>query len=308
MPEVTICPICSSSLQEIARVPDHDAYEIRCPRCGRYSLTGTMLAVLSGHGDPKLEALRPYLSAHTRQSNRAGTTVRLTTTNWRASAEAHSKSTMNQKLRKLLEYVGDGSDSGGAKVWLAWDQDYPLFDATGVDELAWLANALHAQDLIDHNFIESYASLTADGWEAYRPSGSGSIQGTCFVAMAFHGDLDDCYAKGIRPAVEEDCGFSVIRLDKVEHNENINDKILGDIRACQLLVADFTLHRNGVYFEAGFALGLGKPVVWLCRRTDFDTAHFDTRPYNHILWDTPEQLRERLTDRIRATIANASKV
>jgi nucleoside 2-deoxyribosyltransferase len=91
-------------------------------------------------------------------------------------------------------------------------------------------------------------------------------------------------------------------VDRVEHNDNINDRIISEIRACQFLVADFTLHRNGVYFEAGFAMGLGRPVVWTCRRDQMREAHFDTRPYNHIIWDTPAELREKLTNRIKATV------
>jgi hypothetical protein len=68
------------------------------------------------------------------------------------------------------------------------------------------------------------------------------------------------------------------------------------------MVADFTHHRNGVYFEAGFGMGLGKPVVWTCRQDHMAAAHFDTRPYNHVLWETPQDLREKLALRIRATV------
>ena len=67
-------------------------------------------------------------------------------------------------------------------------------------------------------------------------------------------------------------------------SKNINDKILADISRAQFVVADFTHHPNGVYFEAGFALGLGKLVIWRCRLDEFrpDRVHFDTQPYNHI--------------------------
>lgn len=70
------------------------------------------------------------------------------------------------------------------------------------------------------------------------------------------------------------------------------------------MIADFTGNRNGVYFEAGFAMGLGIPVIWTCRKDHIDNVHFDTRQYNHIVWETPEELREKLTYRIEATIPN----
>lgn len=78
--------------------------------------------------------------------------------------------------------------------------------------------------------------------------------------MAFDPELNSAYDDGIEAAVQTDCGFRVIRLDRIPHNENINDKILADIRASQFVVADFTKHKSGVYFEAGFALRLGRNV------------------------------------------------
>ncbi len=66
------------------------------------------------------------------------------------------------------------------------------------------------------------------------------------------------------------------------------------------MVADFTGQRNGVYFEAGFAYGLGRKVIWMCHEADKDTLHFDTRQFNHIMYTDLEQARRQLTDRIVA--------
>jgi hypothetical protein len=55
------------------------------------------------------------------------------------------------------------------------------------------------------------------------------------------------------------------------------------------MIADFTSEidkpRGGVYYEAGFAHGLGKEVIWTCREDVIDHIHFDTRQYNHITWN-----------------------
>jgi hypothetical protein len=69
-----------------------------------------------------------------------------------------------------------------------------------------------------------------------------------------------------------------------------------------LVVADFTGHRGGVYFEAGYAQGRGIPVIWCCRKDDIEHAHFDTRQNNHVTWTTPAELRELLKNRIAATL------
>src|SRR5262249_36628001 len=142
--------------------------------------------------------------------------------------------------------------------------------------------------------------------ERLAQTASGGIPGTCFVAMSFGVELNTAYDEGIAPSIRDDCGFRVLRVDRVEHNDNINDKIIADLRSAQFVVADFTGHRNGVYFEAGFALGLGRPVVWTCQESDFKgKVHFDTRPFNHILWSWPADLREKLTARVRATVPGA---
>jgi nucleoside 2-deoxyribosyltransferase len=64
-----------------------------------------------------------------------------------------------------------------------------------------------------------------------------------------------------------------------------------------------TWARTGVYFEAGYALALGRQVIWTCRRDRAKVdMHFDTRQYNHILWNDAADLQEQLYYRIAATI------
>ena len=46
--------------------------------------------------------------------------------------------------------------------------------------------------------------------------------------------------------------------------------------------------------DAGFALGLELPVIWCVQKDDLKNVHFDTRQYNHVLWETGEDLREKL--------------
>jgi hypothetical protein len=48
------------------------------------------------------------------------------------------------------------------------------------------------------------------------------------------------------------------------------------------MVADFTGHRGGVYFEAGDGLGLGIPAIWTCRYDELKKSHFDMRQFNYI--------------------------
>lgn len=130
-----------------------------------------------------------------------------------------------------------------------------------------------------------------------------------FVAMWFDKSLDEVFDNGIKPAAD-DCGFKAFRVDVKETNQKVCDEIIAEIRRSRFLIADCTGSRGGVYFEAGFAMGLGIPVIWTCRneKDDIDALHFDTRQYAHVLWDNPEDLRQRLRNRIAATIPGAKQI
>jgi nucleoside 2-deoxyribosyltransferase len=155
---------------------------------------------------------------------------------------------------------------------------------------------------VPDRFDWSYA-LTPAGWLKLEPIGGAGVPGTGFVAMSFDPTLLPIYDEGIRPAIEDDCGLKALRVDREEHNDDITDRILAGIRSAQFVVADFTHQRQGVYFEAGFALGLGRVVIWTCREDHVQGLHFDTRQYSHIVWTSPADLRSKLASRIQATVA-----
>jgi len=294
------CPICGWDAKRTG-VPERDAFVADCGRCGRYVVTGVLLNASVPEAD---KPLLPYLAAHTRQANLQGAVVELTTDNWRDLARGHQGRPVNQKSLAILQDLAKRSRWPGDKVQLFYADSAPLFDAASDDEVGYLVD-----HLIRLKQVRSVAPLGGgrelivepEGWTRMEPPSGGGIPGRCFVAMSFHESLASAYVNGIRPAVAE-CGFTPVRIDLVEHNEKICDKILAEIRLAQFVVADFTLHRAGVYFESGFAMGLGRPVIWTCRKDQLAEAHFDTRQYNHIEWETPAGLRQKLTDRIRAII------
>jgi nucleoside 2-deoxyribosyltransferase len=168
----------------------------------------------------------------------------------------------------------------------------------------WIANGhLEAAPNRAINETASLVRLTVDGWNSLDPIAVGGIPGRVFVAMSFNPELDSVYEDAIQMAIERDCGMKATRIDREHFPEQISDRILAELRRCQILVADFTDHKAGVYFEAGFALALGRTVVWTCREDCIGGAHFDTRQYPHILWRNPAELRRKLADRIQAMTA-----
>ena len=128
-----------------------------------------------------------------------------------------------------------------------------------------------------------------------------------FVAMWFDESMNDTYDEAIQPAIEE-MGYRAMRIDKKEHNNRIDDEIIAEIKRSKLLIADFSHGkdgiRGGVYYEAGFAHGLDIEVIFTCRKGDENKLHFDTRQFNHIIWENTEDLKKKLKHRIGRTLGD----
>ena len=130
--------------------------------------------------------------------------------------------------------------------------------------------------------------------------------GQAFIAMWFDDAMNDAWEKGFKPAIV-DAGYKPMRIDRKEHINKIDDEIIAEIRRSRFVVADFTSDegpRGGVYYEAGFAHGLNIPVIYTCRENCIGDIHFDTRQFNHLIWNTPEGLRKDLARRISAVLGD----
>lgn len=133
-----------------------------------------------------------------------------------------------------------------------------------------------------------------------------------FMAMPFRDEevtamVDDVF----KPAVEE-TGFQLKRLDDEAPAGNIDNRMRVEIRLCKFLIADLTNENRGAYWEAGYAEGLGKPVIYTCSEAYFDEhgTHFDANHQHTIVWDpeNPGKAAEDLKSTIRATLPFEAKM
>ena len=168
--------------------------------------------------------------------------------------------------------------------------------------------------------------VTAKGYARYEELRKSVDSSNAFVAMWF----DDSMAP-LREAIEaavRAAGYEPKRVDTdPEVVGRIEDEIIALIRQSRFVVADFTASprpiasaedanpRGGVYYEAGFAHGLGRPVFFTCRRDYIDTPkalHFDTSHFLHIDWSEGDlgeggKFREELRKRIEAVVGKGPK-
>jgi nucleoside 2-deoxyribosyltransferase len=196
--------------------------------------------------------------------------------------------------------AGAGYIHGVDLCGIAWAQDLAELRFLLADYLMQERGSLLSRS---STWDMSQVLITPKGWSQVAALRHGDIKSDLgFVAMWFDPSMDAADVT-ISAAIRE-AGYRAVRLDRHEHNNRIDDEILAGIRRSKFVVADLTGQRGGVYFEAGFALGLGIPVIWLCRKDDMAKIHFDNRQYNFILWEEGKlaELSKALQNRIEATI------
>ena len=209
-------------------------------------------------------------------------------------------------LASKANFIGEGISFQrlGNEEALAWAELTTPFEIAPfldyLEEMSWLHR--------DKEVINSMYEITVKGHAHVAEQVTKRDLSQCFVAMWLDPSMDRPYEEGIKKAVE-DCGFTPLRIDKKPDVNKIDDEIIAEIRRSRFVVADFTHDkktgvRGGVYYEAGFAYGLGLEVIYSCRKGLEKELNFDTRQYHHILWETPEDLRIQLRDRIRARVGD----
>lgn len=297
------CIICKIAVHQYDRqelMPD--VHNINCDVCGRASYTMDVLLDIVSQSSPIY-----LLQGYTRYLTDFGLDqIQITTKNL-SDILNHPviARTVPEKLNRLLLALERKTKYGGDEINLHYNRDYPIGFAKNQREIRYLVGELNQMGLINATIDsgkESIATILTDGWRRIEQLKAQRREtNQCFVAMPFREDMDDIFEKGIQPAIR-DAGYEPYRIDRQEHNDLIPFKMLADIRQSRFVVADFTFHIRGVYFEAGFAMGQNIPVIWICKNSDFDEAHFDIKQFNHILYEDSPDLYEKLKIRIQAII------
>ena len=219
-----------------------------------------------------------------------------------------------ERAERLLRYIGEKSNSLGEHLTVSGSPLLAWTESTNILELTRLMEYLQEREWVRgaRNGPDGFGvSVTVEGHIHLAERVSAVDNAQAFVAMWFDETMENVYREGIDPAIR-DSGYRPLRIDQKEHINKIEDEIIAEIRRSRFVVADFTQGdggaRGGVYYEAGFAHGLGLRVILTCREDRFDKLHFDTNHYNHIAWSTPGELRDKLRIRILAVIGEGPEL
>ena len=221
-----------------------------------------------------------------------------------------------EQLDNLVLWLGENQPTMGIGIQV----DDPAVAAVGAEDMAsvgFLTSQAIDSGLVNGEVISQIgggcfipsAQLTINGWKRFDELRRGkSSSRMAFMAMQY-GDvtLDRVYAEHFRRAVAA-TGLDLKRLDESQPAGLIDDRLRVEIRLCRFVIADMTHQNKGVYWEAGYAEGLGKPVIYTCRKDVFDDKckgpHFDTNHHLTVVWseETLASAEKKLMAVIRSTL------
>lgn len=284
------CPLCKNSAHWGEQ---KDAvYEVRCGCCGTFDI-GTMAARQLEEG------VNSRLCAWVRQQHDLG--ERPCFRGDAAIKELKERlvvPSIAEKKQKLLRWVAGKSKFPGDRVEIFPKRDWPVAWCAGSVEFEFHYNELVRDKLLEEATYDCAGFpvlLTGDGWKKLEASGDAVEPDLVFVAMWFDTTTDDVWNRGFRKGIT-DAGYRAHRVDQEPHVERIDMKLLSDIRRSRIVVADATGVRANVYYEAGYAEALGRPVIWTVREDYKDKKQFDTRQFRHIVWKDSSDLAKQLED------------
>jgi len=325
MVEIMICPICKTGLNQSVTGRAGGVFEINCPNCGEYQLAdqfhkdyihtgkldGAKLATLSyairrmqGHG------ARPFLVADLANDILRNTRL----------------PSAGEQLDNLVLFLGQTLDEPGQKLDLFPETMRAVLGARTKEATTWALEQSLKRGLIQgvikpvrvtqETGVEG-ATLSIDGWQrfsALQTAAAGSRR--AFMAMQYRDpELDKVFFEYFKPAAKR-AGYDLVKLDEEPRAGLIDDRLRLEIRTARFLVADLTHGNKGAYWEAGYAEGLGRPVIYTCKQSVFSSKdpsvrpHFDTNHYLIVPWD-PADLRkagDQLTTTIRVTLPTEARL
>lgn len=335
MGEKRDCPVCKSQA-EAFRNPSLSLTFYECPTCGRFELTESASPIDGNHlsaylfyhrfSVPDVHEYRYHTTMTKEQCdkfkkgpdkyNRPVHMDSDIVENWYPKSFTERMDYILLKLNDLIPHVGSKTTLSKAELlsllFVDRQEDTQLSTVNPhwregrdclieADFMLSHLNENHYLDYATHQDENAFVtlSLLPQGYSRIDGLQKNSAKGkNALCAMKFGDDtkpLREAIRAGIKGA-----GYNAIFIDEVQHNDFITPELLKYIRESKFVVADLTHQNNGAYFEEGYAMGLGKPVIQLCQK---DTKlHFDIAQKNTIMWEKEEDIPLQLSNRIKATI------
>lgn len=313
---MSTCPICT--LEGVEKYSVGDTYQYRCMRCGSFEVSMTA-GVMLEHPIAENDRQRAVLSHAIRKMQGSADCPFLSSDSLQQILKSNALPRPVEQADNLLLWLGEAAEASDSFVTIDCETLQAIIGGLHVESVYYVANHLLNQHLISFERADKSKAtpplkfqLTFYGWEQFERLKKDSIDSkTVFMAMKF-GDpeLDRVVDEVFRPAVAA-TGFQLLVLTDVPRAGLIDDRLRVEIRRSRFLIADITHENLGAYWEAGFAEGLGKPVIYTCKKEVFDAgaSHFDTNHHLTVFWHPDfKTVANDLKATIRATLPTEAKL
>lgn len=217
-----------------------------------------------------------------------------------------------QQADNLILYLSEHTNGLGQFIKIEYDelsgkQIQAWIGAVDRTNLVEILKELTTSKLLTHaqppNAAYWKPSLTIAGWNRASELKKVDKQNTqAFMAMKFDIEQQKFVKTFLTPAIKK-LGFDLKLLPDITSTENlIDNKLRVAIRRSRFLICDLTHGNRGAYWEAGYAEGLGLPVVYICEKKILDAQkdiHFDVSHQEIYSWtDGDEKSIESFLDQI----------
>ena len=300
------CIVCGSPANYSTSSFSSGGRAVDCIRCGDFDIEFT---VQREFNLPFTDSKQLALACYQIRKLQGQTRAKLDRTVFHNLLRQSLPSPAEANDNVLLNFV-DQTDGRPGKIFgYLHDDLFGILGRTGViddDDLEWHVDTLRRAGLVELlSSGPTTGRITALGWQRAEELKRAHVSSRfAFFARRFaNQNLDLMFEQCLSPAVAQ-TGF---KLRTVSQVAGLIDSIIEDeIRRCRFLIADLSDDNAGAYWEAGFAEGLGKPVIYICAEKDESgnriSTHFDTDHRHTVRWDLSKVAET--SKRLKAVIRN----
>lgn len=315
----TNCPICDNSFCEMDNT-SADGVIVGCAVCGTFKVARSLLPALTHLEDDTSPAQRAAISHRLRTVTDQGQVPLITTYDFDLLKSDAKLPSPGQQAINLIQFIGDNVSVDGKPLPKMPRDIHAIVGAPNREFAMGLLRQLRDRAIIEAVPASSLKAadeiiqigLTLDGWSEYDAEQKGKISGDYgFIALKFGDAILDPFLRDVIKPTVSSVGYTLEDMRDAARAGIIDNVMRARIRDSRFVLVDLTHANEGAYWEAGYAEGLGKPVLYLCNRSVFEEkgTHFDTNHCTTILWDhtAPEQFVRDLTATLRNSLGVFSK-
>ena len=310
MTEQTVtCPVCEGSFGKSRRVASNRTpYGFKCDGCGRFEISRRAHTIWFGDQSQRQSYFPGATIGPKPRPPRGVKRIRANFCYTRLDASVSQGCAIaipGDTSGNLIARIGDCETQEGKGLFVNTKTEAPLVGAFDDVMFKALLSELTHRGLIKPleqaeyplpggktNLRVHRVGLTLDGWNLYESEKRGRFAGDYgFIAMQFDdAALEELISDVVKPEVRTQVGYELVDMRNVAQAGIIDNIMRTQIRDAAFVLADLTHDNPGAYWEAGYAEGLGKPVIYLCEQRKFDAAktHFDTNHCTTVMWSSDD--------------------